>query len=216
MNKMKITNAIKKIVRPFIPQGVLNQLKKQQDHKQYEDWKKRGCPVPPPHIVKQITIGEYQQKYGHSILVETGTYMGDMVEAQKKRFNKIISIELGVDLYEKARKRFNHDKNVLIVQGDSGKVLPTILKEVNEPAIFWLDGHYSGGITAKGETECPIFDELEAIFNRKLNHILLIDDARCFIGKGDYPSIEKLTEYVRSKNEKYQIEIKHDIIRYAI
>jgi hypothetical protein len=149
--------------------------------------------------------------------VETGTYRGDMVEAQKTRFKKIISIELGVDLFEKAKERFHHDKNVIIVQGDSGKVLPIILKDINEPALFWLDGHYSGGITAKGDKECPIFEELNAILNTKsFNHILLIDDARCFIGDGDYPTIKKLTEFIRSKNDKYQVEVKHDIIRYVI
>jgi hypothetical protein len=143
--------------------------------------------------------------------------MGDMVDAQKTRFKNIISIELGVDLFKNASKRFRNDKNVLIVQGDSGKVLSKILLDINEPAIFWLDGHYSAGVTAKGDKECPIFEELSSIFSsKKFNHILLIDDARCFIGKGDYPTIEKLTEYIRSKNEKYQVEIKHDIIRYVI
>jgi hypothetical protein len=106
---------------------------------------------------------------------------------------------------------------VTIVQGDSGKVLPNILLEVNEPVIFWLDGHYSAGITAKGEKECPIFEELDAIFSsKKFNHILLIDDARCFIGEGDYPTIAQLTKYVNSKNEMYQVEVKHDIIRFVI
>jgi hypothetical protein len=201
-NDKKMKNTIKKVLRPFIPQIVWDRVKKQ--------WQT-------PHLVKQNTIKEYQQKYGYTTLVETGTYLGDMVEAQKTRFKKIISIELGVDLFEKAKERFNNDKNVLIVQGDSGKVLPKILKDINEPAIFWLDGHYSGGVTAKGDKECPIFEELDAILNNKrFNHILLIDDARCFIGDGDYPSIKKLTEFIRSKNDKYQVEVKHDIIRYVI
>jgi hypothetical protein len=201
-NDKKMKNTIKKVLRPFIPQIVWDRVKKQ--------WQT-------PHLVKQNTIKEYQQKYGYTTLVETGTYLGDMVEAQKTRFKKIISIELGVDLFEKAKERFNNDKNVLIVQGDSGKVLPIILKDINEPAIFWLDGHYSGGVTAKGDKECPIFEELDAILNNKrFNHILLIDDARCFIGDGDYPSIKKLTEFIRSKNDKYQVEVKHDIIRYVV
>jgi hypothetical protein len=143
--------------------------------------------------------------------------MGDMVEAQKKRFKKIFSIELGVELFNKAVLRFKNDKNVVILQGDSGKVLPEVLSNIEEPAIFWLDGHYSAGITAKGDKECPIFEELDAIFgSNKLNHILLIDDARCFNGEGDYPTVEELTEYIKSKNEEYQVEVKHDIIRYVV
>lgn len=207
----------KEIIRPFVPQFVLKEWKKRRENKELTEWQEIGCPSPPPHLVKQITIGEYQQKYNYTTLVETGTYMGAMVEAQKARFNKIISIELAVDLYEKAKERFRHTKNVLILQGDSGKVLPKILKEIREPLIFWLDGHYSSGETAKGEKDCPIFEELDAIFNgANLNHVLLIDDARCFDGAGDYPTIEKLTEYILGKNEKYRVEVKHDIIRYAI
>ena len=208
---------IKTFVKLLIPQKILNALTIRSQKRLFEDWKNNGYPVPPPHMAKQMVIREYQEKYNYGVLVETRTYMGDMIEAQKTRFKKIFSIELGVDLFEKAKKRFRNDKNVSIVQGDSGKVLPKILADINEPAIFWLDGHYSAGVTAKGDKDCPIFDELNSIFNsKKLDHILLIDDARCFIGEGDYPTIEKLTEYVKSKNDKYKVEVKHDVIRYVV
>lgn len=210
-------NIIKNILKPFVPQILMNTLRNQHQKKLLNEWKNNGCPVPPPHFVKQMTIKEYQEKYKCQILVETGTFMGDMVEAQKTRFKKVFSIELGVDLYRKAVKRFKNDKNVIIVQGDSGKVLPEVLLNINEPAILWLDGHYSAGITAKGDKDCPIFEEIDAIFGGKqLNHIILIDDARFFNGEGDYPTIESLTEYIRSKNDNYQVKVKHDIIRYVI
>jgi hypothetical protein len=212
---------IRKLIKLFIPQSIIilrrKYIRKYIRDKQFKEWQRNGSSFPPPHIVKQITVEEYQQKFGHTILIETGTYLGTMVEAQKKRFKKIISIELGVDLFKNAKEQFKNDNNVIIMQGDSGEVLPKILKDLNEPAIFWLDGHYSEGITAKGAKECPIFEELDAIFNsKKFNHILLIDDARCFIGQGDYPSIENLTEYIKRKNDKYQVEVKYDIIRYVI
>lgn len=209
-------NTIKNILKPFVPQIIMNTLRNQRQKKLFKKWKNNGCPVPPPHIVKQMTIKEYQEKYKCQILVETGTFLGDMVEAQKTRFKKVFSIELGVDLYEKAVKRFKNDKNVMIVQGDSGEMLQDVLLNINEPAILWLDGHYSAGITAKGDKDCPIFEEIDAIFGSKqLNHIILIDDARCFNGEGDYPTIERLTEYIKSKNVNYQVEVKHDIIRYV-
>jgi len=206
-----------KLFVPLVPQNALNLMKRQLGKKQFEKWQKDGCPVPPPHIVKQNTIGEYQQKYGLTTFVETGTYLGDMVEAQKTRFKKIFSIELGVDLFEKAKRRFINDQNVTIIQGDSGKVIAKIIHDLNEPAIFWLDAHYSLGITAKGDKECPIFEELNAILNdKKNNHILLIDDARLFIGQSDYPTLEKLTSYVIGRNKNYLVEVKHDIIRYVV
>ena len=206
-------------IRLVISPQVYNLIKKafqKKIEKDYNEYEKRGCPVPPPHIIKQMTITEYQNKYRYDVFIETGTFFGDMVEAQKKRFARVISIELGVKLFNKATKRFRKDENVTIVFGDSGKVLPKILLEINEPVIFWLDGHYSEGVTASGETKCPIFQELDAIFNRnEFNHILLIDDARCFDGEGDYPSISQLIEYVQRKNENYQVEIKNDIIRFS-
>jgi hypothetical protein len=36
---------------------------------------------------------------------------------------------------------------------------------LDEKALFRKDGHYSGGITGKSETECPIFNELLPILN---------------------------------------------------
>jgi hypothetical protein len=49
-----------------------------------------------------------------------------------------------------------------------------------------------------------------------LNHVLLIDDARLFVDEDDYPTIEKLTKYVKNKNNNYQVEVKDDIIRFTM
>ena len=87
-------SSVKNILKPFVPKIIFNQLKKALNNKQIEEWNRNGCPVPPPHIIKQLTIGYYQQKYGHSIFIESGTFIGEMVEAQKSRFKKVISIEL--------------------------------------------------------------------------------------------------------------------------
>jgi hypothetical protein len=208
---------IKRIVRSLIPRFLWDIREKIKDKRQLNKWKRNGCPAPSPHIIKQTTIKEYQNKYQYEVLVETGTYMGKMVEAQKKSFKEVYSIELGIDLFNKAKRRFRKDKNVTILQGDSGIVLHDLMFEINEPAIFWLDGHYSAGNTARGDKDCPIFEELDAIFSKiNYNHILLIDDARCFIGEGDYPTLEELTHYIKSKDDKYHVDVKHDIIRFAV
>ncbi|MCZ7616643.1 MAG: hypothetical protein M5T52_24530 [Ignavibacteriaceae bacterium] len=86
-----------------------------------------------------------------------------------------------------------------IINGDSGKLLKQLVAKISDPAIFWLDGHYSGFETAKGDIETPIKQELGAILNSELNHIILIDDARLFIGQNDYPTIEELKKYILSK-----------------
>ena len=208
---------ISKILKLIVPNALWHNLREQKEKRLFKAWQVSDLQGPTPHIAKRNIIKEYQKKYGCLVLVETGTYRGDMVEAQKLTFKKVISIELGLKLFKNAQKRFINDKNVVIMQGDSGRVLPIIMKDLVEPTIFWLDGHYSAGITAKGDKECPIFEELDAIFQgKKLNHILLIDDAQSFNGSSDYPTIKQLTEYIKSKNPKYQIEVKHDVIRYVI
>jgi hypothetical protein len=48
---------------------------------------------------------------------------------------------------------------------------------------FWLDGHYSDGITFKGDKDTPIVDELNHIsmnLDRYNEVCVLIDDVRCF------------------------------------
>ena len=179
---------------------------------QLAEWEKNGRPSPPPHIVKQLAIQECLRKFQTEILVETGTYLGDMVEAQRDHFKKIYSIELSEKLFNKAIKRFKGHLHIKILHGDSGIVLNKLMNEIDKPALFWLDGHYSHGMTAKGEKECPVPEELKAIFKSALPHIILIDDARLFNGTHDYPTIGQIMEIVKSNNRQYLVEIKDDII----
>ena len=165
---------------------------------------------------KQRIVERFQKEYGYNVLIETGTFLGDMVEAQRNNFKKIFSIELQHGLAEKAKERFKGMSHIRILEGDSGRLLETILSEIREPAIFWLDAHYSGGLTARGDKECPIYQEIDAIFATKEKHLLLIDDARLFNGKGDYPTIDKLTQYIHAKDPRYKVSVENDIIRYII
>lgn len=179
-------------------------------------WEKQNKPSPPPHEVKQTIVREYQKKSGYKTLVETGTFYGDMVYAQLNCFDSIYSIELSEFLYKKAIKRFNTQKKVCLYNGDSGKMLGKIAETITEPAVFWLDGHYSGGITAKGETECPIMAELAVIVNQKLPHVILIDDARLFTGENDYPTIDELRQFFTNKAVPFSLAVQHDIIRIEL
>ncbi len=187
------------------------------DHEeQLTEWKKNGRPLPPPHIVKQMAIEEFRKKFQPAILIETGTYLGDMVEAQRTHFKKIYSIELSQKLFSRAKKRFKDHSHVTILQGDSGIVLNKLINEIDQPALFWLDGHYSGGITAKAEKECPVPEELETILKSSFPHIILIDDARLFNGTQDYPTIEEIKNIIEKRDNIYSLEIKDDIIRIIV
>jgi hypothetical protein len=176
-------------------------------------WIREGRQIPPPHEVKQEAIRKYQKEYSAKVLVETGTFRGEMVYAQRSYFDRIISIELSEELYKIVKKRLGRLQNVELLNGDSAELLGEVVKGLDQQAIFWLDGHYSGFETAKGKVETPVNRELDAIFESGLDHIILIDDARMFRGENDYPTIQQVEDKVRSKTNNYIFKVEDDIIR---
>lgn len=190
---------------------VKNQIR---ERKEMREWLKRGKPAPPPHAVKRGIIKHFLQKCPARIFIETGTYRGDMIKAMSGFFKEIYSIELDEELYRNAVQRFARYPHIEIVKGDSAERLPAILNGIHEPAFFWLDGHYSGEFTAKGTVDTPILQELNAIFNHPVkNHTILIDDARCFVGEHDYPSLGQLRSFVLGNRPDLSFEVEDDVIR---
>jgi hypothetical protein len=192
-------------------------LRQYRLHADYRKWMQAGQPVPPPHLVKQKTIKKYAAQFGIQIFIETGTYLGDMVDAMKNSFEHIYSIEINPNLFRAAKQRFQHVRRVSIILGDSGEVLKSLLPTLNQTCLFWLDGHYSAGITGKGLLETPIMQELDTILNHSvINHTVLIDDARCFTGQNDYPRLDELQAYMMSRRPNWLFEVQDDIIRFCL
>lgn len=177
-------------------------------------WHLIGKPIPPPHIYKQMVVSKsrYRKSGNIDILYESGTFKGDMVYGMKNRFQKIISIELSNFYFQHSKERFKKNKHINIIKGDSKNEIKKFLKSLKEPAVFWLDGHNSFGDTAKSKLNTPILDELKSILNHKnKSHVILIDDAREFNGKNDYPKINELKRMLNGSN--YSLQVKDDIIR---
>jgi hypothetical protein len=124
-----------------------------------------------------------------------------------------VSIELDDDLYHAAARRFSDWQNVTLLHGDSGQIMSEIVDSLRAPAMFWLDGHYSGASTARGDKETPVSAELQAIIGSRVpGHVILIDDVRCFDGTHDYPHLDELLASIRADG-RYDIEISSDILR---
>lgn len=171
------------------------------------------APIPPPHAYKVSVVQGYARQFGLLALVETGTYLGEMVEASRKNFQRIWSVELDDALYEAASERFRSYPHITIAHGDSSQILPDIVRNEAGPILFWLDGHWSGGITARGSRDTPIVAELATILDRPgESDVILIDDAREF-GQGDYPTIETLAKMITAKRTSWHFEVRDDIIR---
>jgi glycosyltransferase involved in cell wall biosynthesis len=174
----------------------------------------------PSYKFKRGEINKCRLKYKLELLIETGTFLGDTVDHFKNEFKKIISIELSETLACKARLKFQSFANVRIITGDSGRVLADLISEIHQPALFWLDGHYSSEFfvgneyikTAKGQLNTPIMEELKIILRADSSHVILIDDARLFTGKEDYPTITQLRGLLTHFNTKYSLTVKNDII----
>ncbi len=178
------------------------------------EWERKGKPIPPPHIVHQMVLREHAKRYGLRVLVETGTYVGDMIQAMKTDFDRIYSVELSKALHEEAIIRFKGADNIELIHGDSGVELKRIMSRINQPALFWLDGHYSAGITVRGEKDTPIYEELNHILNAPYRgHVIIIDDARDFGTDPAYPTLEELSEFIKLKRFYLDISVQCDSIR---
>lgn len=177
-------------------------------------WQKSDQSTNPPHVVKQNTLKEYGARFHLPVLVETGTFMGHMVQAMRASFSQIYSIELDEALFCRAAKKFAKYPQIEILHGDSASVLPQLLKRLDQPCLFWLDGHYSAGSTARGAKDSPAMEELRHIVEHRVReHVVLIDDARCFGTDAGYPPLGELKELVTSYWPHHTFEIRHDIIR---
>jgi hypothetical protein len=173
-----------------------------------------GCKGVAPPPIKRRVIATYLYRYELKNFIETGTHLGDTLAfVASDRDVHCTSIELAPEYYRRATIRFRNWVNVSLKQGDSGKLMPEIIQRLDQPALFWLDGHYSGGLTARGDENTPISDELAVILKSPIKtHVILIDDARCFDGSQGYPYLGQVLETIRSVSN-YKVEVSADIIR---
>jgi hypothetical protein len=203
---------MKHIIKKIIPKFILIYRQNNYLKKVISDWNNGKKVGAPPHLIKQLHIKNLQNKFNAKILVETGTYLGAMVKAQAKFFTKIYTIEVSKEIYIKTKEELKLLSNVDFILGDSGEVLQELVTKIKEPALFWLDGHYSGGITSKGILNTPIYKELDSILNTPYQHVILIDDAQDFKGTDDYPSIDDLKNYIYGIKKSYTFKVKDNMI----
>jgi hypothetical protein len=172
-------------------------------------WKRENT----PHVVKRRIILDHARQYGLRRFVETGTYAGDMLAMMSRHFDELHSVELSTELHERARLRFASQPQIRLHQGDSGQVVRRVLEQLDGPALFWLDAHWSGGMTARGTDDSPIVPELRHILADPRPHVILVDDARYFTGAGGYPTMDGLRELVHGIRPEYEVVVELDIIR---
>jgi hypothetical protein len=160
-------------------------------------------------------ILELRDAFGVRSFVETGTYLGDTLAALSSDFAILQSIELSQDYHARAVARFGGEPQVHLINADSTSGLKTAIDRLEaHPALFWLDAHYSGGDTAKGQSNTPVKSEIGAILaGPRRSDIVLIDDLRCFWqarpgflqhdALQGYPSARDLVELLNGGTRQY-------------
>ena len=169
---------------------------------------------PPADLIKKLT-----QTYQIDNFVETGTFYAETAIWASKYFRKVFTIEYSRDLYEKAINKFNRIDNVEFNWGDSRGELRNIVEKLNGSSVFWLDAHWSGGLTYGKNDQCPLIEEINILNCSKSENFIFIDDARLFTSPpqhplrlDQWPNIVKVIDVLCSNNSERYIVIIEDVI----
>ncbi len=136
--------------------------------------------------------------------IETGTLNGDTIFSLEPYFNKLYTIEFSEKYYINTKNKYSGDK-INFYLGDSSTVFETLLPNITDKCIFFLDGHWSGGDTGHSDKDCPLNEEITHINNLFTNDaIIIIDDFRLF---GLDKSSGKLEEDWSKINKEYLLNI---------
>lgn len=156
--------------------------------------------VSPPAIAKQRHLLTAFRSRDHRIFVEAGTYKGETTAFFVPHAEQVISVELHDGLYAAARKRFAQQPNVMLVHGDSLMEIPKLVSSCPSPPLVFLDGHFSGVGTAKGEEMEPAESTLGRLADvTPAGTTIVIDDLRLFgSGLAGFPQLDVITRAARS------------------
>jgi len=117
-----------------------------------------------------------------------------------------------VVMAQRATRKFARYGHVHILEGDSKRLVPTILEGLAAPALFWLDAGYYGWVGKQGDQQ-RLSAELEMILSHPFPHIVLLDDARGLSGRDGIPSVHDVKSYIETKFPGRQVKVECDIMR---
>jgi len=107
-------------------------------------------------------------------LVETGVYRGSTTELFVDTRLPVFAVEADPHAFGFARTRFLRRRNITVFFGDSRAILKSLLDDPvrwraeGANPFFYLDAHW--------EDDLPLAEELEIVFSRCPNAIVMIDD----------------------------------------
>jgi hypothetical protein len=171
------------------------------------------CNFSNPHsYTKFRIIKNTKKKVNANVFIETGTYLGVTTKRCAPFFKQVYTVELDQQLAEQAKQFLKSSHNVKVIQGDALEVLPKILekKDIDDILVF-LDGHFSGGITACGELPEPAIEELKILANsQKKIAAIIIDDFRLFGTEPGFPTKSALFQAIEDHLPSFSVTVALD------
>jgi hypothetical protein len=164
-------------------------------------------------------ILELKEAYRIKNFIETGTYSGDTAYWASQVFEQVLTIEYSQFIYEKVAQKYSHINNIQFLYGDTREQLSYIVQSLNTSSLFWLDAHWSGGLTYGESDQCPVIEEIEIINRSEEEHFIFIDDARLFLSPPplplvieQWPEISIVLKALNSSKKSRYIVIIDDVI----
>lgn len=172
-------------------------------------WILQGYPMPAPFHVKINTLMRHSTS--NSDWIETGTYLAEtsLKLAKLNRNSQIYSIEPSKEIFNFVNSRFSRISNLNFLNGTSEELFESTLLKAGNKLNLWLDGHYSGDVTFRGEIDSPIIHELDCLTkhaSRFESITVFIDDFRLFGSSAGYPNKEYLVKWAESNNMSWLLE----------
>lgn len=148
--------------------------------------------------------------------VETGTFRGVTARRLASIFPSVVTIELSEELHRTAETVLSDLPGVRALQGHS----TTRLHDVHDPAVptlFYLDGHWSGGITEGADDQCPVLAEIAAIGTGSPDDCIIVDDARLFTSAPppphnveQWPTLLAIFDAIRRSHPEHLVTLLND------
>ena len=122
---------------------------------------------------------EHPSVRGLKTFVETGTFQGENIRKLEPYFDILYTVEIDPKLHAEAKAKHPSVK-IRYVLGDSSVELRKISEEIQQPALFYLDAHFSGEGTGRGSKDVPLIEEMEILGKRNHPDCIIVDDLRLF------------------------------------
>jgi hypothetical protein len=110
---------------------------------------------------------ELKEKFGIKSVIELGSCVFGSTKWFAENFEKVLTVEISRLFRDIGLVRANGLNNIISYLGDSVEMLPTMLSQVDNQTIIFIDSHWQS---------LPLFDELKLIKQSGLTPVIVVHD----------------------------------------